>query len=136
MLMEEVYLPTIIWSLCWAGAFTKTTSAGWVRMQDGWRMATDIVLFRSADAAKARLVALYERSLHFLTKVRVIGMFERFALSEMKMEQGHVRLRRGGSGPPVILLHGHPRTPMTWGGVADLLSDRLLVALVLLRAAG
>jgi haloacetate dehalogenase len=32
-----------------------------------------------------------------------------------------LRARRGGSGPPVVLLHGHPRTHTTWFRVAPLL---------------
>jgi len=31
--------------------------------------------------------------------------------------------RRGGSGPPVVLLHGHPRTHTTWYRVAPLLVE-------------
>lgn len=30
-------------------------------------------------------------------------------------------MRHGGSGPPVLLLHGHPRTSATWHWVAPLL---------------
>jgi haloacetate dehalogenase len=33
-----------------------------------------------------------------------------------------VRARHGGSGPPVVLLHGHPRTHTTWHRVAPLLA--------------
>jgi haloacetate dehalogenase len=33
-------------------------------------------------------------------------------------------VRRGGSGPAVLLLHGHPRTSATWHRVAPLLVDR------------
>jgi haloacetate dehalogenase len=32
-----------------------------------------------------------------------------------------LRVRSGGSGPPVVLLHGHPRTHTTWHRVAPLL---------------
>lgn len=32
-----------------------------------------------------------------------------------------LRVRNGGSGPPVVLLHGHPRTHTTWHRVAPLL---------------
>jgi haloacetate dehalogenase len=32
-----------------------------------------------------------------------------------------LRVRTGGSGPPVVLLHGHPRTHTTWHRVAPLL---------------
>jgi haloacetate dehalogenase len=33
-----------------------------------------------------------------------------------------LRVRTGGSGPPVVLLHGHPRTHTTWHLVAPLLA--------------
>ena len=33
-----------------------------------------------------------------------------------------VRVRAGGEGPPVVLLHGHPRTHTTWHRVAPLLT--------------
>ncbi|MFD4630874.1 alpha/beta fold hydrolase [Streptomyces sp. NPDC058284] len=33
-----------------------------------------------------------------------------------------LRVRHGGSGPPVLLLHGHPRTHATWHRVAPLLA--------------
>lgn len=49
-------------------------------------------------------------------------MFENFVLETMKTEGGPIRLRHGGSGPPLLLIHGHPRAHMTWGQVADLLS--------------
>jgi haloacetate dehalogenase len=34
-----------------------------------------------------------------------------------------IRARHGGSGPPVVLLHGHPRTHTTWHRVAPLLAE-------------
>ncbi|MBB3463281.1 alpha/beta fold hydrolase [Rhizobium sp. BK377] len=49
-------------------------------------------------------------------------MFEGFELQYVAIAEGAIRLRIGGSGPPVLLLHGHPRAHMTWGKVADLLS--------------
>ena len=50
-------------------------------------------------------------------------MFEGFALHWVDIED-HVRLRVrvGGDGPPVVLLHGHPRTHTTWHSVAPLLA--------------
>jgi len=48
-------------------------------------------------------------------------MFENFALEMVETGCGPIRLRHGGSGPPLLLIHGHPRTHMTWGQVADLL---------------
>ncbi|OWV72574.1 alpha/beta hydrolase [Rhizobium sp. R339] len=49
-------------------------------------------------------------------------MFEGFSLEAVDVGPGPLRVRIGGSGPAVLLLHGHPRTHMTWGKVADLLS--------------
>jgi haloacetate dehalogenase len=34
-----------------------------------------------------------------------------------------IRVRHGGSGPAVVLLHGHPRTHTTWYAVAARLAD-------------
>ncbi|QKK26407.1 alpha/beta fold hydrolase [Rhizobium hidalgonense] len=50
-------------------------------------------------------------------------MFEGFSLDNVDVGPGSLRVRRGGSGPALLLLHGHPRTHMTWGKVADLLSS-------------
>lgn len=52
----------------------------------------------------------------------LIGMFENFVLEIVETERGPIRLRHGGSGPPLLLIHGHPRSHMTWGRVAELLS--------------
>jgi haloacetate dehalogenase len=38
-----------------------------------------------------------------------------------------LRVRHGGSGPALVLLHGHPRTHATWHRVAPLLADELTV---------
>jgi haloacetate dehalogenase len=54
-------------------------------------------------------------------------MFEGFSLVEVQTEPGVLRVRHGGRGNPVLLLHGHPRTHMTWGRVADQLADRFTI---------
>jgi haloacetate dehalogenase len=45
--------------------------------------------------------------------------FDGFALSRVD----GLRVRVGGAGPVVLLLHGHPRTHTTWWRVAPLLVD-------------
>ncbi len=50
-----------------------------------------------------------------------------FDVRTLNVGAGHIRLRIGGSGPPVVLLHGHPRTHMTWGRVAELLAPSFTV---------
>ena len=51
-----------------------------------------------------------------------MSFFEGFALERIDVGDGVVlRVRSGGAGPPVVLLHGHPRTHTTWHRVAPLL---------------
>ncbi|MGW2492140.1 alpha/beta fold hydrolase [Streptomyces sp. NPDC001606] len=48
-------------------------------------------------------------------------MFEGFQLTRVEGNGAQLRVRYGGSGPAVLLLHGHPRTHVTWHRVAPLL---------------
>lgn len=45
-------------------------------------------------------------------------MFDEFVLEEIAVAGMRLRVRHGGSGPAVVLLHGHPRTHTTWYAVA------------------
>lgn len=47
-------------------------------------------------------------------------MFEGFALEMIDLPEARLRVRHGGHGPPLLLLHGHPRTHATWHRVAPL----------------
>ena len=40
-------------------------------------------------------------------------MFEGFTLERIDVGDAELRVRHGGSGPAVLLLHGHPRTHVT-----------------------
>jgi haloacetate dehalogenase len=48
-------------------------------------------------------------------------MFEGFELTYREGDGARLRVRHGGGGPAVLLLHGHPRTHATWHRVAPLL---------------
>ncbi len=50
------------------------------------------------------------------------GFFPGFSERLVATPQGPVRVRLGGSGCPVLLLHGHPRTHTTWHRVAPALA--------------
>src|SRR5215210_9556851 len=63
-------------------------------------------------------------------------MFEGFALEHLDLPGVRVRVRHGGSGPPVLLLHGHPRTHTTWHRVAPLLAAAFTVVCPDLRGYG
>ena len=62
--------------------------------------------------------------------------FDGFALETVQCGDVALRVRHGGEGPPVVLLHGHPRTHATWHTVAALLADRFTVVCPDLRGYG
>lgn len=63
-------------------------------------------------------------------------MFEGFALEMIELPEATLRVRHGGSGSPVLLLHGHPRTHATWHRVAPLLAKTHTVVCPDLRGFG
>lgn len=62
--------------------------------------------------------------------------FDGFTLEYIDVGDVTLRVRHGGSGPPVLLLHGHPRTHATWHRVAPLLAQRHTVVCPDLRGYG
>jgi haloacetate dehalogenase len=63
-------------------------------------------------------------------------MFEGFTLERIDVGEAVLRVRHGGTGPPVLLLHGHPRTHVTWHRVVPLLAARHAVVCPDLRGYG
>jgi haloacetate dehalogenase len=63
-------------------------------------------------------------------------MFEGFKLDRIDVGAATLRVRHGGEGPPVLLLHGHPRTHATWHRVAPLLAGEHTVVCPDLRGYG
>ncbi|MEF0942207.1 alpha/beta fold hydrolase [Rhizobium sp. BR 362] len=63
-------------------------------------------------------------------------MFNGMKLDMIDVGTGALRVRYGGYGPPLLLLHGHPRTHMTWGRIADFLSPHFTVVCPDLRGFG
>jgi haloacetate dehalogenase len=47
-------------------------------------------------------------------------MFEGFEARRVDTGEAVLRVRHGGAGPPLLLVHGHPRTHATWHRVAPL----------------
>jgi haloacetate dehalogenase len=62
--------------------------------------------------------------------------FEGFTLETIPVPGGHLRVRRGGSGPPLLLLHGNPQTHAMWHRVAPILARRFTVICPDLRGYG
>lgn len=63
-------------------------------------------------------------------------MFDGFTLEAIDTGAATLRVRHGGAGPPLLLLHGHPRTHATWHRVAALLADRFTIVAPDLRGYG
>jgi haloacetate dehalogenase len=62
--------------------------------------------------------------------------FPGFTLETIEVSDGPIRLRRGGSGPPILLLHGNPQTHAMWHAVAPKLAKRFTVICPDLRGYG
>jgi haloacetate dehalogenase len=63
-------------------------------------------------------------------------VFDGFALERIDVGEAVLRVRHGGSGPPLVLLHGHPRTHATWHKIAPVLAQRYSVVCPDLRGYG
>ncbi len=63
-------------------------------------------------------------------------MFEGFQLDQVDVGEVALRVRHGGQGPAVLLLHGHPRTHTTWYRVAPQLARDYTVVCPDLRGYG
>jgi len=63
-------------------------------------------------------------------------MFDGFALDMIDIGDVTLRVRHGGSGPPLLLLHGHPQTHVMWHRVAPALATRFTVVAPDLRGYG
>jgi haloacetate dehalogenase len=63
-------------------------------------------------------------------------MFEGFELSFIDTGEARICVRHGGSGPPVLLLHGHPQTHVMWHNIAPRLARDFTVVAPDLRGYG
>lgn len=63
-------------------------------------------------------------------------LFEEFSLDEIPVTEGTLRVRHGGDGPPLLLLHGNPQTHYMWHRVAPRLAKHFTVICPDLRGYG
>lgn len=63
-------------------------------------------------------------------------MFKRFQRGECNVNGVRIAYRKGGSGPPLLLLHGYPQTHVMWHQVADQLAEHFTVVAADLRGYG
>ncbi len=63
-------------------------------------------------------------------------MFDGFTRARFQSDEADVAYVMGGSGPPVLLLHGYPQTHAMWARIAPLLAERFTVIAADLRGYG
>ena len=63
-------------------------------------------------------------------------MFEGFTTADIDTPGARIHLRHGGSGPPLLLLHGNPLTHVMWHKVAPRLAEEFTVVASDLRGYG
>lgn len=63
-------------------------------------------------------------------------MFEGFGKRRIETSGAAVNLVTGGSGPPLLLLHGYPQSHVMWHKVAPRLADHFTVVAADLRGYG
>jgi haloacetate dehalogenase len=63
-------------------------------------------------------------------------MFEGFTAADINTGGARIRLRHGGRGPPLLLLHGNPLTHVSWHRMADRLAQQFHVVAADLRGYG
>lgn len=63
-------------------------------------------------------------------------LFAGFASTLIETDEAMIRVRYGGNGPPLLLLHGHPQTHVMWHAVAPRLAEQFFVVVSDLRGYG
>jgi haloacetate dehalogenase len=63
-------------------------------------------------------------------------MFDAFEMTDINTGWATIRVRHGGSGPPLLLLHGNPQTHVMWHRVAPRLAEEFTVVATDLRGYG
>jgi len=81
-------------------------------------------------------LADYERAPNVWGSARVASWFPGFKHLNMATSGAVIRLRHGGSGPPLLLLHGNPQNHVAWHRIAARLAQRYHVVLPDLRGYG
>jgi haloacetate dehalogenase len=81
-------------------------------------------------------VDLYKRQSMTGSQWREVSMFEGFSRDKKKVNGVSIAYRIGGSGPGLLLLHGHPQTHVMWHKVASGLAEKFTVVAADLRGYG
>jgi haloacetate dehalogenase len=66
----------------------------------------------------------------------VLDFFRDFKLETVRVRDGTIRVRSGGKGPPLLLIHGNPQTHAMWHRVAPIWAERFTVIAADIRGYG
>lgn len=66
----------------------------------------------------------------------MIDLFPQFDSTLLAVNGVQIKVRIGGSGPPLLLLHGHPQTHVIWHRIAPILAKTHTVVMTDLRGYG
>jgi len=91
---------------------------------------------QSADVLTEAVPADYERDPARWGSAEIAALFPGFKHLDIRTRGAVIRLRHGGSGPPLLMLHGYPVSHVSWYKIAARLSDRYHVVLADLRGYG
>src|ERR1700674_512292 len=98
-------------------------------------VATPALAEQSTVLAEATS-ADYARDPTHWGSAEVAALFPGFKHLDIRTKGAVIRVRHGGSGPPLLLLHGNSQNHATWYGVAARLAQRYHVVLADLRGYG
>src|SRR6516162_6216974 len=91
-------------------------------------------LLRTVAAASG--VALTSAILPRNATAQAIAKSDQFEAAEVKVGDNTIFVRRYGKGPPILMVHGFPRTSLMWRYVAPQLADNHTIICVDLRGYG
>jgi haloacetate dehalogenase len=112
-----------------------------VQMAAAGAAAASVAAPASAQTAGAGVVAEataadYVRDPTRWGSAEVAALFPGFKHVDMRTKGAIIRLRHGGSGPPLLMLHGHPVNHVSWYRIAARLAQRYHVVCADLRGYG
>src|SRR5438067_12121936 len=72
----------------------------------------------------------------FISQVAASPLFPGFETRKIQTSGATISVTRGGSGPPLLLIHGYPQTHAEWHKIAPRLAERFTVVMTDLRGYG
>lgn len=73
---------------------------------------------------------------HATVRAQTPGLFPGFEARKIMTSGATIHTLRGGSGPPLLLLHGYPQTHVEWHKIAPQLARSFTVVMTDLRGYG